>query len=75
MQSAPLLTTIKKTCELVGCGPTKLRELIAVGELETVMSGGRRLVVHESTLAYVKRLRDAASAAPQEKHAGASFAA
>jgi hypothetical protein len=40
---------------LSGLGVTKQRELDAKGEIETVVAGGRRLVIVESYLAYLER--------------------
>jgi hypothetical protein len=41
---------IDRFCELAGIGRSKVYELIGAGELESVVLGGRRLVVIDSWL-------------------------
>jgi hypothetical protein len=41
--------------ELTGVGETKQRELDAAGEIETVVAGGRRLILVASFLSYIER--------------------
>jgi hypothetical protein len=41
--------------EFSGIGESKQRELDAEGEIQTVVAGGRRLVLVESFLAYLER--------------------
>lgn len=47
----PLLTSIPDAAKALGCGRSKLYELIAEGRLETVAIGRRRLVRIESVRA------------------------
>lgn len=55
------LLAITEAARRLGIGKTKLYELLADGQLETVHVGKRRLVVAESVAAYVERLRGGAA--------------
>lgn len=44
LQRRPLLCSQADACEMLAIGKTKLSELIAQGELESVRIGARRLV-------------------------------
>ena len=57
----PVLLTISATCERLSLGRTKVKELVACGELESVKIDRSRRVVAESVDAYVERLRQAAA--------------
>lgn len=48
---------------LLGFGKTKIKQLVASGELETVVEGRRRLVVVDSIRDYVNRRRVGGEAA------------
>jgi hypothetical protein len=60
-----LAVGIKKTEELLDIKTTKVWELIAGNELETVSIGKRRLVLYASIEALIERLRKAAAAQPR----------
>ena len=47
----PLLVSIKEASRLLGCGRTKIYQLIAENRLETIMIGSRRLIRFESVKA------------------------
>jgi excisionase family DNA binding protein len=59
MQESPLLFTVERTAERLEIGRTKVYELIAAGELESITIGRARRVIPDSIDAYVKRLRAA----------------
>jgi excisionase family DNA binding protein len=48
---------IDHAMRMLGIGKTKLYELIATGELETIHIGRRRLVLRSSIDAMIQRLR------------------
>jgi excisionase family DNA binding protein len=52
-----LLADIEGTCGELHVGRTKVFELIANGELESIVIGRRRLVPRASIEAYIERLR------------------
>ena len=52
-----LLYRAEEASEVLGCGRTKIYELIARGELESVRIDSLRLIPAESLVAYVERLR------------------
>lgn len=58
-----LLHRIPEAGEVLGIGRTKVYELLEAGELASVKIGKRRLIPHESLVAYVARLTDRANAA------------
>lgn len=49
-----LAYTIKEWCAAVGMGPTKTYSEINAGHLKTVWVGGRRLILAEDGLAYLR---------------------
>ncbi|MCB1485815.1 MAG: helix-turn-helix domain-containing protein, partial [Hyphomicrobiaceae bacterium] len=55
-QSTPpkLAYTIKEWCAAVGTGPTKTYAEIKAGRLKTVWIGGRRLILAEDGLEYLR---------------------
>lgn len=57
----PVLLTIAATCERLSLGRTKVKELIAAGELESVKVDRARRVVAASIDDYVERLRQTAA--------------
>ena len=60
---APLLVPIPAACRRLGVGPTKLRELLSDGQLQSVHVGTRRLVVARSIERYVDELIEGSTAA------------
>lgn len=54
--SVPVLNTLEATRARLGCGRTKLRELVNAGDLEAVKLGRRTLVVEASIERLVGRL-------------------
>ena len=52
-----LLAPISEACQQIGVGRSKLFELIAAGEIETVKIGRRTLVPQAALVAYVDKLR------------------
>lgn len=57
-----LAYTIKEWCAAAGMGPTKTFSEIKAGRLKTVWVAGRRLILAEDGLAYLRAGRDQASA-------------
>ena len=57
-----LLVSVKDACASLGLGRTKIYELIKSREFETVTIGDRRLVVRNSLVEYVDRLRQQVTA-------------
>lgn len=53
-----LLHDIADASELTKLGRSKLYELMASGELESVKVGKRRLIPHAALVAFVERLRE-----------------
>ena len=53
-----LLLTIQEAAESLGVGRTKLYQLIASGELDTVSIGRARRITVESVEAFVLRLQE-----------------
>ena len=51
----PFTLPIPKFSEYSGLGETKTRELITLGELESVVAAGRRLVIISSYHRYIER--------------------
>jgi hypothetical protein len=41
----PLAVSVKQTTELVPFGRTKINQMIKTGELESVLVGGRRMIL------------------------------
>ena len=56
-EPSPLLIPTDRAAETLGCKKTKLFELIAQREVETVLLGRRRMVVAASLASFVDRLR------------------
>lgn len=52
----PLLLPIPDGCEVIGVGRSKMYELIAEGQIETVTIGSRRLIPATALEAYAARL-------------------
>ena len=44
----PLLCSVRRGCELLGVGKTKMHSLIAEGAVDTVKIGKRRLIKYAS---------------------------
>lgn len=63
MQDTRLLVDTVETGRRLGCGRTKVYELIADGDLESVKIGRRRKVPVDSINDYVSRLRAAQNGA------------
>lgn len=59
MSMEPLALPVPEAAKALGCGRSKLYELIAAGELESFSIGRRRVVVAASLRKLVKRLRAA----------------
>ncbi len=57
-ESVRILHPITEAASLLGLGRTKVYELVAAGELESVKVGTRRLVPHQALEAFVDRLRN-----------------
>lgn len=55
----PLLLRVAEAAEVLALGRSKTYELIASGQLESVLIGGCRRVPAEALADFVKRLRDA----------------
>jgi hypothetical protein len=63
--SQPLLVKPKAACVLLGCGITRLYELLAAGELESFLDGRSRKITVGSIENYIAR-RLAANSSPAE---------
>jgi excisionase family DNA binding protein len=50
LQDEPVWVTVKRTCRLVGIGPTTVYKLIGLGKLKTVKIGRRRLIRYSSII-------------------------
>ena len=61
------LLSVAQTCESLSMGRSRIYELASTGELQTVRSGGRRLVVVASIEAYVAKLIDDEQYAASER--------
>ncbi len=59
----PLAVKPREACRMLGCGITRLYELLAKGEVESYRDGGSRLITTRSIVARVERLAAAAKAA------------
>lgn len=55
----PLLLRVAEAAEVLALGRSKTYELIASGQLESVLIGGCRRVPAEALADFVERLRDA----------------
>ena len=58
----PLAVRPKVAARMLGCGITRLYELLGAGELEAYKDGGSRMITTRSIIARVERLADAAKA-------------
>jgi excisionase family DNA binding protein len=58
MYDSPQLLTPERAAERLDLGRTKVYELIATGELESVKIGRARRVPADAIATYIKRLRD-----------------
>jgi excisionase family DNA binding protein len=56
-RASPLCVRTDRAMAMLGIGKTKLYELMAAGELETINIGRRRLVLLASIDSFVERLR------------------
>ena len=53
------LLTITEACDAIGCGRTRLYELINSGEIQTVRMGGRRLIPYAALKDFADNLQAA----------------
>ena len=58
---SPLAVRVKQACELIGIGRSKLYELIAAGEIETIKVGSATLIPVTSLASFVESRRNASS--------------
>jgi len=58
---SPLTVRVKQACELIGIGRSKLYELIAAGEIETIKVGSATLIPVTSLASFVESRRNASS--------------
>jgi hypothetical protein len=58
----PLAVKPRMACRMIGCGLTRLYQLLANGELESYRDGGSRMILTSSIVARVQRLAAAAKA-------------
>jgi excisionase family DNA binding protein len=70
VENSPLLLTVERAAERLDVGRTKVFELMATGELESVKIGRARRIPAEALRGYVDRLR-AEQAGEQEAARGA----
>ena len=61
----PLLLSVRESCPVIGVSRSRMFELIARGELESVKIGRRRLVPREAIDTYIERLRAEQLATPR----------
>jgi excisionase family DNA binding protein len=52
----PLAVSPRQACRLLGCGITRLYELIGAGELESYLDGRMRRITMRSIVARIERL-------------------
>jgi excisionase family DNA binding protein len=57
--SVPLAVRVKQACELIGIGRSKLYELVAEGEIETIKVGSATLIPMTSLARFVESRRNA----------------
>jgi excisionase family DNA binding protein len=57
VENSPLLLTVERAAERLDVGRTKVFELMATGELESVEIGRARRIPAEALRGYVDRLR------------------
>jgi excisionase family DNA binding protein len=60
-QISPLSVRVKHACKLIGIGRSKLYELIAAGEIETIKVGAATLIPMSSLVRLVESRRGASS--------------
>jgi excisionase family DNA binding protein len=60
VEPEPVCVRVSTAMRLLGIGKTKLYELVATGDLETIRIGRRTLIMQASIDAFVARLREAA---------------
>jgi excisionase family DNA binding protein len=61
---SPLLLRVEEAAEVLAIGRSKTYELIASGQLESVLIGGCRRVPTEALAAFVEHLREAEARTP-----------
>ena len=59
-ETPKLLYGIEEATHATGIGRSKLYELMAAGELESIKCGKRRLIPADSLVAFIAKLREAA---------------
>ncbi|NML08354.1 helix-turn-helix domain-containing protein [Sphingomonas sp. G-3-2-10] len=57
MNDERISVRIPEACRLIGIGRSKVYELIAAGDIETIKVGVRRLVLVSSLTAFVEKRR------------------
>jgi len=57
MEESPLLLTVERAAERLEVGRTKVFELLATGQLESVKIGRARRIPADALRGYVERLR------------------
>ena len=62
IDTSPLAVKPREACRMLGCGITRLYELINAGELESYRDGGSRMITTRSIVDRVERLAAAAKA-------------
>jgi excisionase family DNA binding protein len=60
-QISPLSVRVKQACQLIGIGRSKLYELIAAGEIETIKVGAATLIPMSSLVRLLESRRGASS--------------
>ena len=53
------LFTVTEACDAIGCGRTRIYELINSGEIQTVRMGGRRLIPYAALKGFADNLQAA----------------
>jgi hypothetical protein len=64
----------RKACKIFDCGPTTLRQLVAAGELESVLDGGLQKITMASIRARQARLLAAAGSGTGRERTAAATA-
>ena len=62
IDTSPLAVKPREACRMLGCGITRLYELINAGELESYRDGGARMITTRSIVDRVERLAATAKA-------------
>jgi excisionase family DNA binding protein len=60
-QISPLSVRVKQACQLIGIGRSKLYELIAAGEIETIKVGAATLIPMSSLVSLIESRRGGSS--------------